>query len=342
MNENMPQAELRQSGRYPAQTLLGSQLIEHGMKTVEDLFRHNPFGLAERKAYTIFEVDPSSNERKFFGKGSVLPKPVMVSPDESLSDDDELLEPTHVIPLFEPEDRRENPIMRADRQTIASLRDELSSRDNAVDRSHRIAEQALMQNDRMLDQIQDTLSTVKELARDRDETSKKLAGMEAQVDAILKLREFEETVRKERESEREAWRQKEREWEQTSKDKGQGLGDMMESMVPFAPIIQMLLERMLPPANPGGAMPPQFGGMPGGMPPGMMPPHGMPGGMPPQGMPPQGMPPQGMPFNGMPPMQGVPPPHTNGSPMPQSPTNGQIRKPPQNGVASNDNLMSAN
>ncbi|MEP7220485.1 MAG: hypothetical protein ABI876_16285, partial [Bacteroidota bacterium] len=263
--DNAPQAELQQQGRYPAQTLLGSQLIDHGITNVEELFKLNPFGLVEKKPYTIYETDPATNERRFFGKGSVLPKPVLVLPDETLGDDDIQPEITRVIPLFEPDDHRENPIARAERMAISSLRDELASRDQAVDRSHRIAEQALMQNDRMLDEIREALTSLKEMAQSRDETGKKLATMEAQVDAILKLREFEENVRKEREAEREAWREKERKWEQEQAAKqGEGLGDMMESLTPFAPIIQLLLERVLLPSMPGG--------MPGMMPPGGMPP----------------------------------------------------------------------
>jgi hypothetical protein len=296
---DMPNAPFVAGGPHRAQTLLGSQLIEHGVHTIDELFKANPFGLAEKKSYTIYEIDPVNNQRTYAGQGTVLPKPQPLPKSEALNDtdDEEHAAPSRVIPLFEPEPRREDSVARAERQTISVLRDEIQTRDQAVERSQRITEQALLQTDRMLDEIHQTLDTMKEMMREKDETAKKLASTEAQVDAILKLREFEESIRKEREAEREQWRERERQLqkEAETKQQQQGLGDIAESLAPFAPIIELILQRILPPQNPYGEMP----GMPPGMPPGMAP--GMPHGMPPGGMPPgmrqrpMRMPPQGAP-----------------------------------------------
>lgn len=291
-------AKLVATGKYRMQSIIGSRLIAEGITTVDEFFKRNPLRMPEKMPFSIYEIDPVTDDRKFLARGSVLPKPIVV---ETLNDSEPMSTEANgtaanlAFPLFDQEQPREDPIVRAERRVIDSLRDELVDRDNAMERSQQLMEQVLQQNSRMMEQLKDTLDTLKETVRSRDEVSQKLAGVEAQVDAILKIREFEERIRKEREEEREQWRVREREWEKSQVEK-QGLGDVMDQLIPFAPIIQMVLERVLPPMNsysmPGPGMIPN-GMPPGGIPPGAMHPGMMQGGIPPGGMQQPGTPPNG-------------------------------------------------
>jgi hypothetical protein len=322
-----PDSEVQRTGKLRAKKLHGSQLIEHGVYALDELFRDNPFGLIEGQTYDVFEFNADTESRRYMGGGTVLPKPKPIVPEPAataspspslsvasptmasptmasstmaaprgISDDEEYSyadtrgDNRWVIPLFESDgrnERRDDSMQRINRQKVY---DELSMTNAAVSHAQGIAEQTLMQNERVLEQLQSTLDTLRETARDRDQTTRELAAVKAQVDAIIQIREFEERVRSEREAERQAWKERERELERSLADEANSRGGLADSFLENPEAWVRVLTLVLNLIRPSGPPPGMPGGIPGGMP--GVPPGAM--------MPPNGMPPNGMQMNGMP------------------------------------------
>ncbi|HVZ39943.1 MAG TPA: hypothetical protein VHI13_11745 [Candidatus Kapabacteria bacterium] len=273
---SVPNAELKRTGPDKLKKLLGSQLIENDITSLDQLFRENPFGLTEGKSYDVFEVNPDTRVRRHIGSGTVLPKPKPAQEAApGMLADGTAQDPRSVIPLFEQEEReaerRYDSLNRMHRQTIEALQDELHERTGTVDQAFGLIEEALARSDRAMDKISEALELIRQTAAQRDQvqtqrnqTAEELAAVKAKVESILQRREFEEQVRREREEERQAWLERERELERAAEEQ-RGLGDVLEQIAPFMPLLQMILERLLPPQA-GGTMP----GGPMGMPPGMM------------------------------------------------------------------------
>ncbi|MEP7217263.1 MAG: hypothetical protein ABI876_00015 [Bacteroidota bacterium] len=275
-------AKLITTGKYRMRSVMGSTLIAEGIRTVDEFFKRNPLMMPEERPLSIYEIDPLTGDRTFIAGGSVLPSPVAVAPPntgqpKSIGDpkpaEANRTAFSYIIPFFTLDKPREDPVILAEQRAISTLHDklcaELIKRENEIEQSQHLMEQILQQSRRMVEQLNDT---IKETVRSRDQASQRLAGAEAQLKAILKLKEFEEKIQKEREEERAQRWEQERELAKARAEK-KGLGEARDQLLPFAPIIQTVLERFLPPINPY-EMPrmeiPRGGMPPGGMPSGMM------------------------------------------------------------------------
>ncbi|MEP7217407.1 MAG: hypothetical protein ABI876_00740 [Bacteroidota bacterium] len=247
-------AKLITTGKYRMQSVSGSKLIAEGITAVDEFFKQNPLMMSAERPLSIYEIDLLTDDRTFIARGSVLPKPVVVAP--SNDDAPEPAEATRVaskytVPFITLPEPPEDPSILAEQREISALRNKLVEREKAMERSWQLAEQVLQQNSRMMKHLKDTLDMLKETVHPGDEVSPKLADAEAQIDVILKLGEVEEKMRKGWEEEREQWRKREREWEKSKAEK-RGLGDKRDQLIPLASVIQMVLERVLPPTSPYG------------------------------------------------------------------------------------------
>lgn len=285
------------SGGLGPKTLLGSQLIERGVETLEDFFKKNPFNAPARKTFHLYEISPDGMERTPFGAATIMPEE-NDTVEHSLGDEDSQPSEEPRVTLFEQPAPRYDPT----NEMVDVLRGQLTTRDQqidalvgAVNQSHRLAEHAMMQTERSMEKINEMLEHVQRANDDRERIARESAENSVTIKNLLELREREhEWQTKEKELENAA-RERERALEKQVEEKSKStLGDSVQTFLSdysqyLGPALQHLMlslaksmtggqqQGMQPemmfgggmPMMPGGGMP--GSGMPGGAMPGMSP-----------------------------------------------------------------------
>lgn len=278
------------SGGLGPKTVLGSQLIERGVETLEDFFKKNPFGAPTRKTFHIYEIAPDGMERTPFGAATIMPEE-NDSVEHSLGDDEQQPTEEPRVALFE----RPAPRYDATNDVLDTLRGQLATRDQQIDSLVRIAEQAMMQTERSMERVTEMLEHVQRTSEDRERIARESAENGVTIKNLLELRERENEWQKREKELEDAARERERALEKQVEEKSKStLGDSVQTFLSdysqyLGPALQHLMLSLAKSMTgqqgmqQGGGMMP--GGMPGmGMP--MMPGGGMPGmGIPGMGMP---------------------------------------------------------